>query len=261
MSKISGRGRTLPIVLNCFLKQGRRANAGREGTTPMLTVVPGAVDADDARRDGDGSSLIDGIVRDGARRMLAEALAAEVDAYIAQFTAERDENGRRLVVRNGSHLPREVLTSAGAVAVTAPRVNDRRVDPDTGERTRVRLGDPARLVPQDPEDHRGAALPLGAINDSHQPSTVTRPVEVEPLTVHRAGAAIHTEGRGGDRPDAGAVAASRRKALLAAVTIDLHADHGQLKSRPGPMRGSQDSVRGSDQRRACARTGPAPRPL
>jgi transposase-like protein len=80
--------------------------------------------------------LIDQIVRDGARRMLAEALQAEVDAYIAQFTGERDENGRRLVVRNGSHQPREVLTSAGAVAVVAPRVNDRRTDPDTGERAR-----------------------------------------------------------------------------------------------------------------------------
>jgi transposase-like protein len=136
MIKINGRGRSLPIILNWSLKQGRRANAGREGTIPMLTVVPGAADADDARRDGDGSSLIDEIVRDGARRMLAEALQAEVDAYIAQFTAERDVNGRRLVVRNGSHLPREVLTSAGAVQVTAPRVNDRRVDPDTGERAR-----------------------------------------------------------------------------------------------------------------------------
>jgi transposase-like protein len=38
------------------------------------------------------------------------------------------------VVRNGSHQPREVLTSAGAVEVTAPRVNDKRTDPDTGER-------------------------------------------------------------------------------------------------------------------------------
>ena len=47
-------------------------------------------------------SLIDEIVRGGARRMLAEALQAEVDAYIAAFTGERDENGRRLVVRNGS---------------------------------------------------------------------------------------------------------------------------------------------------------------
>jgi transposase-like protein len=80
--------------------------------------------------------LIDEIVREGARRMLAEALQAEVDAYIARFVAERDENGHRLVVRNGSHQPREVLTSAGAVEVTAPRVNDRRVDPETGEQAR-----------------------------------------------------------------------------------------------------------------------------
>jgi transposase-like protein len=80
--------------------------------------------------------LIDEIVREGARRMLAEALQAEVDAYIARFVGERDEHGHRLVVRNGHHEPREVLTSAGAVEVTAPRVNDKRVDPGTGERMR-----------------------------------------------------------------------------------------------------------------------------
>jgi transposase-like protein len=101
----------------------------------VLTVVPGAADADDPRRP-DGAALIDEIVREGARRMLAEALQAEVDAYIAAFRDERDEHGRRLVVRNGTHQPREVLTSAGAVEVTAPRVNDRRINPDTGERCR-----------------------------------------------------------------------------------------------------------------------------
>ena len=82
------------------------------------------------------SSSIDEIVREGARRMLTEALQAEVDAYIAAFRHERDENGRRLVVRNGTHQPREVLTAAGAVQVIAPRVNDRRTDPGTGERCR-----------------------------------------------------------------------------------------------------------------------------
>jgi putative transposase len=98
----------------------------------MLTVVP-----DPAGRDSSApASLIDEIVREGARRMLAEALAAEVDAYIAAFTADRDENGRRLVVRNGYHQSRQVLTSAGAVEVTAPRVNDKRTDPVTGERKR-----------------------------------------------------------------------------------------------------------------------------
>jgi len=68
--------------------------------------------------------------------MLAQALQAEVDDYIARFAGERDENGRRLVVRNGSHQPREVLTSAGAVEVIAPRVNDRRTDAETGQRVR-----------------------------------------------------------------------------------------------------------------------------
>jgi len=103
----------------------------------VLTVVPGS-GADDAAVGGHAgsSSLIDEIVREGARRMLAEALQAEVDAYIARFVVERDQNGRRLVVRNGSHQPREILTSAGAVEVTAPRVNDRRTDPETGERIR-----------------------------------------------------------------------------------------------------------------------------
>ena len=113
-------------------EQGRRWNAGREGT-PVLTVVQEGSSGEEPGRPG---SLIDEIVREGARRMLAEALQAEVDAYIAAFASERDENGRRLVVRNGSHEPREVLTSAGAVEVTAPRVNDKRTDPDTGERKR-----------------------------------------------------------------------------------------------------------------------------
>ena len=82
------------------------------------------------------SSLIERIVREGARQMLAAALQAEVDAYIEQFAGERDQEGRRLVVRNGSAEPRTMLTSAGAVEVTAPRVNDKRTDPGTGERLR-----------------------------------------------------------------------------------------------------------------------------
>jgi transposase-like protein len=103
----------------------------------MLTVVPDPSSSDNDRpTTGTSSSLIDEIVREGARRMLAEALQAEVSAYIAAFTSERDEHGRRLVVRNGYHEPRDVLTSAGAVAVTAPRINDKRTDPDTGQRRR-----------------------------------------------------------------------------------------------------------------------------
>src|SRR3954463_1175038 len=102
----------------------------------MLTVVPGPSEGDQSGQAPASASLIDEIVREGARRMLAEALQAEVDAYIAAFADQCDGRGRRLVVRNGSHEPRQVLTSAGAIEVKAPRVNDKRIDADTGERAR-----------------------------------------------------------------------------------------------------------------------------
>jgi putative transposase len=101
----------------------------------LLTVVHDQ-ECSNAKSDGVGRSLLDEIVRDGARQMLAAALQAEVAAYIDAHAGEVDENGRRLVVRNGYHHERDVLTAAGAVTVTAPRVNDKRVDADTAERQR-----------------------------------------------------------------------------------------------------------------------------
>ena len=101
----------------------------------MLTVVHDAESSNDNTTDAD-RSLLDEIVRDGARQMLAAALQAEVAAYIDAHAHLVDEHGRRLVVRNGSAIERTVVTAAGAVAVKAPRVNDRRVDPDSGQRQR-----------------------------------------------------------------------------------------------------------------------------
>jgi putative transposase len=95
----------------------------------MLTVV----DADGMTPNG---SLIDEIVREGARQMLAAALEPEVNGYLAELAGQRDEAGRRLVVRNGFHAERTIATSAGPVQVKAPRVNDKRVDAGTGERKR-----------------------------------------------------------------------------------------------------------------------------
>lgn len=69
-------------------------------------------------------------------RMLVAALEAEVNTYIAELADQRDESGRRPVVRNGSHQPRKVTTAVGAIEVKAPRVNDKRVDGSTGERKR-----------------------------------------------------------------------------------------------------------------------------
>ena len=83
-----------------------------------------------------GASLLDEIVREGARAMLAAALQAEVAAYVEAHAEELDEAGHRLVVRNGHHAPREVTTAAGAVPVRAPRVNDKRTEETSGQRKR-----------------------------------------------------------------------------------------------------------------------------
>lgn len=80
---------------------------------------------------------LDEIARQGARRMLAEALEAEVQAYVEAARGERDERGRALVTRNGHARKRAVVCGAGAVEVRAPRVNDGRMD-DNGERRRFR---------------------------------------------------------------------------------------------------------------------------
>jgi putative transposase len=98
----------------------------------MLSVVTDAQAQDELRLD------LDAIVREGARRMLAAALEAEVDDYLAAHAAERDDGGRRLVVRNGHAREREVTTVAGSIPVRAPRVDDRRTDLVSGRRIRFR---------------------------------------------------------------------------------------------------------------------------
>jgi len=96
----------------------------------MLRVV---VD-DDARAELHAG--LDEIVREGARRMLIATLDAEVDGYIEALAGELDEAGHRLVVRNGHAVARTITTAAGGIEIEAPRVDDRRVDPETGQRCR-----------------------------------------------------------------------------------------------------------------------------
>lgn len=81
---------------------------------------------------------LDEIARQGAKKMLAHALQAEVYTYLKAAEGERNECGHALVVRNGYHNERQVLCGAGSIEVRVPRVNDRRVDETTGERKRFR---------------------------------------------------------------------------------------------------------------------------
>ena len=105
----------------------------REGT-PVLTVVHDAESANENGRVG-RRSLLDEIVRDGARQMLAAALRPRSPPISTLMSARSRERPAAGGAQRLSPRPK-VLTAAGAVTVTAPRVNDKRVDADTGERQR-----------------------------------------------------------------------------------------------------------------------------
>ena len=79
---------------------------------------------------GTAQDALSEVLRVGAQRMLATAIEAEVGSYIDEHQHERDNDGRRLVVRNGRHRVREVHTGVGTIVVEQPRVNDKRVDVD-----------------------------------------------------------------------------------------------------------------------------------
>jgi putative transposase len=75
------------------------------------------------------------VLRDGARKMLAQAIDLEVEDYIRCHAEQVDENGKRLVVRNGFMPKRTIQTGLGDIPIKAPRVNDRRSD-ESGQRIR-----------------------------------------------------------------------------------------------------------------------------
>ena len=96
----------------------------------MLKVLAQAQEQEEAI----GRQTVDDLAREGARRMLVQALELEVAAYLERYP-ERDAGGHALVVRNGKARARTVTCGAGTLTVAAPRVNDRRVDAQ-GQRQR-----------------------------------------------------------------------------------------------------------------------------
>ena len=77
-------------------------------------------------------SILDEVVRKGAQKMLETALNLEVEEFCRSHDQRRDEEGRRLVVRNGLSEARMIVTGAGPLKVRTPRVDDRILE-DVGE--------------------------------------------------------------------------------------------------------------------------------
>jgi hypothetical protein len=122
----------------------------------MLKVVH-----DEAEPSEASCSVLDEIVREAARQMLAVALQAEVSAYIDAHAEEVDENGHRVVVRNGHHNEREVITAAARCRCGRRGSTTSAPFGHWGAET-VRFGDPARVGTQVAAGGRGAAAAVPA---------------------------------------------------------------------------------------------------
>ena len=72
------------------------------------------------------------VLRTGARKLLTEALEAEIEGFLSQYRDLRDNQGRQRVVRNGYLPEREIQTGIGPVTVKVPRARDRQTDQESG---------------------------------------------------------------------------------------------------------------------------------
>jgi hypothetical protein len=102
-----------------------RGHAMEEDTVVRLPRTGGSVEDD---------PLLE-VLRSGARRMLQQAIEAEVEAFLAAHAELEDGRGRRRVVRNGHAPEREIQTGIGPIEVRRPKVRDRG-DGEGGERIR-----------------------------------------------------------------------------------------------------------------------------
>lgn len=89
----------------------------------------------------------DEIALEGARRMLAAALEAEADAYIAGLADELDDAGQPLVVRNGHAEPRTITTAAGRTEVRARLTTQWQAEQRAGRSTGLDDSSPLKVNP------------------------------------------------------------------------------------------------------------------
>ena len=72
------------------------------------------------------------VLRSGARRLIAQAVEAELEGFLNEHADLRLPDGRRRVVRHGHAPVRMVQTGIGAVEVRSPKARDRGAGPARG---------------------------------------------------------------------------------------------------------------------------------
>jgi putative transposase len=76
------------------------------------------------------------VLRSGARRLLAQAIEAEAEAFLAAMRSERLPDGRERIVRHGHGPERQVQTGIGPVEVQRVKLRDRAADEAGADRIR-----------------------------------------------------------------------------------------------------------------------------
>ena len=217
----------------------------------MPTVVQEENESKKHAPAGVGGSLLDELVRDGARAMLAAALQAEVAAYVEAFAHEVNEAGRRLVVRNGYHQPTGGQHGGGGGAGAS--ASGQRQAHRRGERRTeaVLVGDPAGVGPQVPAGGRGAAaaVPAWLVQRGFLPGVGAVPPPQAGGAPRLDGGAVRGDGDPADHP----VARRRRRVREAAAAGQrLRVPVGRWHSPEGSP-GAGQGVPAGDDRRARRR--------
>lgn len=77
-------------------------------------------------------SILEELLREGARKLLQQAIENEIGEYLERYAHERDEDGRKLVVKNGHSPLRDIVTGLGQIPIRQPRIDDRKLRKDKG---------------------------------------------------------------------------------------------------------------------------------
>lgn len=70
-------------------------------------------------------SVLEQVTREGARKMLQLALENEVEEFIEKHSNLKDENGKKVVTKNGYMPERDIVTGMGPLTIIQPRIDDR----------------------------------------------------------------------------------------------------------------------------------------
>ncbi len=101
-------------------------NSNQKSDSAIVCCVDNSEVVSESSAASEVRDVLSQILREGAQKMLQSAIHKEVEEYLQNRASILGEDGRRLVIRNGSLLERELITRVEAIRLRQPRVRDKR---------------------------------------------------------------------------------------------------------------------------------------